>query len=88
MGIYPPPCTLTDIPGDFSLVSPYLANIDVSVVGSVRLTDGFAGDHPRISEVSSFVESQTGASFSGTRMMVVEWDSMAEFSGSEVCLTP
>ena len=86
MGTYPPPCTLTDIPGDFSIVSPYLANIDVSIVGSVRLTDGFDGDHPRISEVSSFIESQTGASFSGTRMMVVEWDDLAKFNGSEVCL--
>ena len=87
MGIYPPPCVLTTLPGYFSIVSPYLANISVGLVGSVRMT-GFTTDHPQMSEISDFIQYQTGGdSFIGTRMMVAEWDRVAEFDGNGVCST-
>ena len=66
--------TTPTIPGDSRIVSPYGANINTNIAGTVRYTTGFSSSHPQMSSVSSFIRTRTGDSFSGTRMMVVEWD--------------
>ena len=66
--------TTPTIPGDSRIVSPYGANINTNIAGTVRYTTGFSSSHPKMSSVSSFIRTRTGDSFSGTRMMVVEWD--------------
>ena len=70
------------IPGTSSIVAPYSADIDPSTGGSVRYTDFM--DISQLYTVSYFIRSQSNADFYGTRMMIAEWDSVPEFSGSDV----
>ena len=76
--------TTPTIPGDSRIVSPYGANIDTFIAGRVLYSSGFFSSHPQMSSISSFIETRTGDSFSGTRMMVVEWDNVASDGGSSV----
>ena len=63
------------IPGTNSIVSPYGADIDTSVTGTVRYTTEFITYYPYISSISYLIYTITGDYyFYGTRMMVVEWD--------------
>jgi hypothetical protein len=74
--------TSPSIPGSNSVISPYGADIDTRIAGTVRYT-GFTSSHPQMSSVSQFIRSNTeDYSFTGTRMMVVEWDGVAKYSGS------
>ena len=68
-----------DIPGDAYIVSPYGADIDTTSTGTVRYSDSFFSLSSLISNVSSFIRSETGNSFYGTKMMVAEWDSVPLF---------
>ena len=76
--------TAPTIPGTSNIVSPYGADIDTNIAGSVEYTTGFSSSHPQMSIISSFIQTQTGESFSGTRMMVVEWDNVARDGGNIV----
>ena len=77
--------TTPTIPGDSRIVSPYGADIDTYSAGTVRYTNRFSSSHPQMSSVSSFIQTQTrDYSFSGTRMMVAEWDNVAHDGGSSV----
>ena len=77
--------TTPTIPGDSNIVSPYGADIDTSIAGTVRYTTGFSSSHPQMSSVSSFIQTRTrDYSFSGKRMMVVEWKNVAEYEGNSV----
>ena len=77
--------TTPTIPGHSNIVSPYGADIDTSIAGTVRYTTGFSSSHPQMSSVSSFIQTQTrDYSFSGTRMMVVEWNNVAQYEGNSV----
>ena len=78
--------TSPDIPGTNNIVSPYGADINTNIAGTVRYT-GFNSYHTtQMSSVSSFIRTSTGDSFYGTRMMVAEWDGVAKYLGSSVSL--
>ena len=74
------------IPGSLKIVSPYGANIDTRSAGSVRYTDGFINHHSQMGIVSNFIRSWTNDSFHATRMMVAEWDGVAQQQGNSVSL--
>ena len=75
-----------DIPGTNRTVSPYGADINTSIAGTVRYT-GFNSYHTtQMSSVSRFIRTTTGDYFYGTRMMVAEWDGVAKHLGSSVSL--
>jgi hypothetical protein len=81
----PPTANSPEIPDTDNIVSPYGADIDPSLTGTVRYTD-FITYHPQMNSVSNFIWSQTKKSFYGTRMMVAEWDSVPKYDGSSVRL--
>ena len=76
--------TSPSIPGTNNIVSPYGADIDTGVAGTVRYTGFTTNYYTQRNTVSSFIRTSTGDSFYGTRMMVVEWDGVARYSGSSV----
>ena len=76
-----------EIPGTRPIVAPYAADIDPRIAGTVRYTQFTTTDYSQMSRVSSFIRDQTYNSFYGTRMMVAEWDGVAEYSGSYVSST-
>ena len=51
---------------------------------SVKYTNFTTSDSSQMNTVSSFIRSETGNSFSGTRMMVAEWNGVPKFGGSIV----
>ena len=71
------------IPGSSNLVSPYGADIDTGIAGAVRYTL-FLTSHPEMRNVSEFISTKMGVSFTGTGMMVAEWDGVAKSGGSSV----
>ena len=66
-----------------SVVAPYAADIDTSVGGTVSYTR-FHAPREDLETVSKFVESQLGVNFTGTKMMVALWDSVAKYKGEAV----
>ena len=80
-----PTYTYLSFPGSssYSVVAPYAADITTSNGGYVRYKD-FDTYDSQISNVNSFIRSQTGDSFYGTRMMVAEWNDVPMFSVSFV----
>ena len=85
MGEAPQYSSLDNFPGSssYSVVAPFAANIDTSRAGSVKYTQ-FTTSDSQMSTVSSFIRSETGDSFYGTRMMVAEWDGVPELGESIV----
>ena len=81
------------IPQIHNIVSPYGADIDTRISGTVRYTDGFitSAHAVQIPSIINFIKSQTNdCSFNGeTRMMAVEWGSVAQLNGYAVskCLS-
>ena len=73
------------IPGPSSnlLVAPFAADIDTTRRGSVKYTQ-FTTSDSQMNTVSSFIRSETGNSFYGTRMMVAEWNGVPKYQGSIV----
>ena len=69
------------------VVAPYDADIDPEIAGTVRYTQFTTNDYTQMSRVSSFIRDQTNNSFYGTRMMVAEWDGVAEYRGFSVSST-
>ena len=87
MGRRPTDHSLNNFPGPswYSVVAPFAYDIDTSSTGSVRYT-AFKYDL-QTSTVSTFIRSQTGNSFYGTRMMVAEWRRVSQQYGFSVSLT-
>ena len=71
------------IPETENIVSPYGADTDTSIAGTVRYT-GFTSNTVQLRGVSGYIEDITGFEFDGTKMMVVEWDDVAKAYGSAV----
>ena len=84
MGVTPP-YSLNDIPGpsSYSVVAPFAADIDTTRTGSVKYTQ-FTTFDSQMNTVSTFIRSETGNSFYGTRMMVAEWNGVPRDYGSTV----
>ena len=82
MGVLPSTSPPT-IPGSTNVVSPYGADIDTGIAGTVRYT-GFLTNHPEINNVNYFISTKKTLFFTGTRMMVAEWDGVAKAGGTSV----
>ena len=69
-----------------SVVAPHGADSNTEVAGIVRYTDfdAYSSSGSPISTVSSFIRSETGDNFYGTRMMVAEWNGVSRFNGISV----
>ena len=68
------------------IIAPYSARTDTRLSGSVRFTQFTSYDRLQMTIVSEFIRSHTNHTFSGTRMMVVEWRDVAKYGGSAVSL--
>ena len=86
MGETPQYSSLDNFPGSssYSVVAPFAADIDTTSRGSVKYTQFTTSDFTQMFRVSSFIRSQTSSSFSGTRMMVAEWNGVPKYEGSIV----
>ena len=86
MGETPQYSSLDNFPGSssYSVVAPFAADIDTTRTGSVIYTQFTTSDSSQMFRVSSFIRSQTGNSFYGTRMMVAEWNGVPEYERSIV----
>ena len=77
-----------------SVVAPYGANSNTEIAGSVRYTDfdtytyfdTYSSSDSSMTTVSRFIRDETGDNFYGSRMMVAEWNGVAEYGGSSVSL--
>ena len=71
-----------------SVVAPYGANSNTEIAGFVRYTDfdTYSSTGSAMTTVSTFIQYETGHSFYGSRMMVAEWNGVAEYGGSSVSL--
>ena len=85
--------SLPQIPGQGfdRVISPYLADIDTNMSGTVRYTR-FLTHHPDKPRVVSFIKEKTGVSLPTVRpntvsMMVVEWNHVAQADGNSVSST-
>ena len=69
------------------VVAPYTAHIeDTTHAGTVQFADlhNYVSSGSAMGNVSDFIQSQTGDSFSGTRMMVAEWCEVPQKNQSTV----
>ena len=89
MGETPQYSSLDKFPGSssYSVVAPFAADIDITSTGSVKYTQFTTSNSSQMNRVSSFIRSQTGDGFYGTRMMVAEWNDVPEYQGSIVSCT-
>ena len=77
-----PSSSSPSIPQTSNIVSPYGADIDTTVAGTVYYTTSSTSS--QISTVSSFIRGTTGNYFYGTRMVVAHWYNVAKIYGSSV----
>ena len=71
------------IPGTDYIVSPYGADTDTSISGTVTYTQ-FRSNDPQLSQLNDFISYQNGFEFDGNRMMIVEWYDVAKAHGTAV----
>ena len=82
MGKTPQYASLGNFPGSSSLsvVAPFAADMDTRSRGSVKYTE-FTTSDSQMDTVSTFIQSETGDGFYGTRMMVAEWRGVPKYQG-------
>ena len=81
------PCSnMASPPTHCSVVAPYAADINTEIAGTVQYTDfyTYSSTSSAMSTVSRFIRDETGDKFYGSRMMVAEWDGVAEYNGFSV----
>ena len=78
--------TEPEIPGTSYVVVPYGADIDTTIAGTVKYTEFTSTDYTQMNSISSFIQSQTSQSFLGIRMMIAEWNGVAQYSGTPVSI--
>ena len=71
------------IPGTDYIVSPYGADTDTSISGTVTYTQ-FSSNDPHLGLLNEFICKETGFEFDGNRMMIVEWYNVAKSRGNAV----
>ena len=71
-----------------SAVAPYGANSNTGIAGTVRYTDfeAYSSSGSSMITISNFIRDETGDNFYGTKMMVAEWNGVAEYGGNSVSL--
>ena len=81
------PCSnLANPPTYCSVVAPYFADINTEIAGTVQYTDfdTYSSTDSAMATVSRFIRDETGDKFYGSRMMVAEWNGVAEYNGFSV----
>ena len=77
------------LPNSDSIVAPFGADSDTTQTGSVRYTHLTSGSYSDLEAVTSFINSQINSFyFSGSDMMIVEWDAVPQYSESSVSEKP
>ena len=74
-------------------MAPFWSDVDIRVIGEIFYEVHSAGDSARsddlLASVSEFITNQMGNQFSGSWMLVAQWDEVPEYSFSgfydEVC---
>ena len=82
----PPTSSSLSSSSSSSVVAPYGADSNTEVTGTVRYTDfdTYSSSGSSMTTVSSFIRSETGDNFYGTRMLVAEWNGVSQFNGISV----
>ena len=82
------PCTNSRVSSSCFAVAPYASNINTEIAGTVRYTDfnTYSRTGSSMITVSRFIRDETGHSFYGTKMMVAEWNGVAQSNGFSVGL--
>ena len=78
-----PTANAQSVAGANSIIAPYGADIDTQVAGSVKYTH-FYSDYSDLDDVSDFIEDEMNVDFNGEKMMVAEWNNVAEYNGDPV----
>ena len=78
-----PTANAQSVAGANSIIAPYGADIDTQVAGSVKYTR-FYSDYSDLDDVSDFIEDEMNVDFNGEKMMVAEWNNVAEYNGDPV----
>ena len=81
MGEIPCSSYALSFPSSCSAVAPYAADINTQIAGSVQYTDfyTYSSTDSAMTTISSFIRDETEDNFYGSRMMVAEWNGVAEF---------
>lgn len=74
------PSDLTFISSAF-LLAPFWSDVDVTVYGSIFYEVHSSSNNSLVSEVNHFISNQTETNFTGTWMLVVQWDEVRQFPG-------
>ena len=90
MGITPTANAQNTPDGPNSVVAPYGADIDTRIAGRVHYTQVITNTS-EMKTVNNFIRDEIAipdvpgsGSFSGVRMLVAEWDRVAEYDGEKV----
>ena len=71
-------------PSNYSIVAPFAADITTSSTGDVRYSESFTNS--QLNYISEHIRSEMGNSFSGTWMLVAEWNGVPLLSQSSVSM--
>ena len=63
------------------LLAPFWSDVDITIFGSIFYEVHNTSDSALISQVNNFISNYTESEFSGTWMLVVQWDEVREFPG-------
>ena len=63
------------------LLAPFWSDIDITFYGSIFYEVHSGYDSLLISQVNDFISNHTEGNFTGTWMLVVQWDEVREFPG-------
>ena len=74
------PSDLTFISSAF-LLAPFWSDIDISVYGSIFYEVHREADSSLITQVNHFISNHTESNFTGTWMLVAQWDLVREYPG-------
>lgn len=88
----PFPSSRNDIRNLF-IVSPFWDDVDIRQAGNIlyEVHSSFSGNMDSIdliSQVDSYIQGVTGGSFSGTWMIVVQWDMVHPWPHGELNINP
>ena len=63
------------------LLAPFWSDVDISIYGSIFYEVHSDSDSLLIQQVNNFISNQTETDFSGTWMLVVQWDEVRQYPG-------
>lgn len=75
------PSDLTFISSAF-LLAPFWSDVDATIYGAIFYEVHSGSNSSLISQVNSFISNRTGNEFTGTWMLVVQWDEVRQYLGA------